>query len=392
MSLTTPQVQGIRESIFTYIAAKPEGAVLMPTLKLLDSKLPLSGDGSYLSYKGNDAAIQVFKLAKGLSPVEHAGAWDALLAELAPVGTSAPPPPPPPPAPVAGTMAPLTASQIAGVKKACDAFSNWKEIAPLIKADMDAVPTVYAYGDANKISAIKLYFYGQVSMADKDAEAYMKIIDQRVPTATGGNSDVTLPIGDPRWKYVSGTPAPATPPPPAPSPVVVIPPPANVSLNAAAVVAALAELGIYVEQNRMGVGIRPDADSGAAITVGGESAAVIDGISNTKGTDGQNPGEVHKSSFVVSDNDGGQRARQYALWKGGVMTRNTTNRPFTAFAFMDSWGDTCISDDRWPKGQVFYLVKTDGSVSLCTYQQGWTIKLKESVAAYGAADKEVVSG
>jgi hypothetical protein len=172
---------------------------------------------------------------------------------------------------------------------------------------------------------------------------------------------------------------------PAQSPPITNPAPVSSS-----VVDQLAALGVYVQQNKLGVGIKPRDDSNAAITVGGVASASILGISNVAGTDGQNQNEVHMSDIVFSDNDGGVRARQYATWGPNGEVRNTLNRPFTCVALTDSEGDLCISDSRAPKGQIFYIIKDFDrkEVRLCAFQPGWkvTVESTSEGGIYGAPD------
>lgn len=180
----------------------------------------------------------------------------------------------------------------------------------------------------------------------------------------------------------SVTPAPQPEPTPAPS-------------DTAAIIAALETQGIYVEQNRLGVGIRPIPDSQSALHIGGESGAEITGVSNTKGTDGQNPGEVHISSFVVSDNDGGMRWRQYLIWGKNGKKRNTTNRPASILA-LDSVGELCSSqqqvDSDVDGGQNWYI-KIDWArrlVRFVTFKVGWRPTIEACSTTYGDADEKLL--
>lgn len=151
--------------------------------------------------------------------------------------------------------------------------------------------------------------------------------------------------------------------------------------------AEFAALNIHVDTNRISIGSPIDYESQSPLQLGGNGvAAEIQGRSNTQGTDGQNPGEPHLNTFVVCDNDGGMRGRQYMKWFNGKKIRNTTNRPGSIFALFDSMGDTCISDDRWARGQFWYLVKglTRGFLSI--YQPGVTLEIRETSVEYSASD------
>ncbi len=190
--------------------------------------------------------------------------------------------------------------------------------------------------------------------------------------------------------------------PPAKPPVVVPPvvtppatPPAPVGdAFAEQVAAALAKYGIHIAPNKIGVGMLPDPDDAAALHIGGDAAAVILGRSNTRRTDGQNPDEVHTNTFVVADNDGGMRWRQYLQWINGVKKRNTLNRRASVVA-LDSKGDLCGSHEEVGEtrdgGQSWYI-RTIGSqfVDFVTYKLGMRPRVLRSEAAYGAADTEML--
>lgn len=275
-----------------------------------------------------------------------------------------------PPSPTGITIPPLDAGTVSAVVVALRRNVSYPWQGDLTdRVASELAVGKYTMFDSAYVEGIKEMFYnGRMSSADRDAvKLYLNIIDQRDPA-----TNQPLKPGDPRVAYVSGT---------------AVVPVGPVPTSTSAVVTALAEMGIYVEMNRLGVGVRPDPNSQSALFIGGESAAEITGISNTKGTDGQNPGEVHKNSLVVADGDGGMRARQYATWglNGRGMVRNTTNRPQTTFAFMDSMGNWCISDGRFG-GQIVYGIKDDGNFHLVSFQQGKTILLQKSVAAYAASD------
>ena len=142
----------------------------------------------------------------------------------------------------------LTPQQIAGVIADCNtAISSGQWVAQWtrVKSELSANPSVYSYGDADIIEAAKEQFYGGGN-TDMSLKAYLNIIDQRDPA-----TNQPLPAGDRRWVYIGAAPVSA--------------PPANLSANAASVVAALAEMGVYVEQNKLGIGIRPDGSASAQI-------------------------------------------------------------------------------------------------------------------------------
>lgn len=163
---------------------------------------------------------------------------------------------------------------------------------------------------------------------------------------------------------------------------VVAPPQSDVK-------AALAEYGIRIAANKIGVGVDIDAADPAALQIGGDAAAVVLGVSNTKGTDGQNPTEVHKNSLVVADNDGGMRFRQYLQWTSAGRVRNTTNRRASVFA-LDSQGDVCKSTleigAESDGGQSWYIRTVGNVVEICTYKVGAFVRILKSVSGYGATD------
>lgn len=143
----------------------------------------------------------------------------------------------------------------------------------------------------------------------------------------------------------------------------------------------------------LALGGDPRPNSHAQIHIhGGLGAAHILGISNETGNDKQNPNEVHESEFVISDTDGGIRAIQYGRFFNGKI-RNTTNRPMSIFALFDSMGDTCVSDDRIPHGQIWYIVKRIGErfVDFCTYQVGHRPRLMAAQGEYAANDVDVIA-
>lgn len=158
----------------------------------------------------------------------------------------------------------------------------------------------------------------------------------------------------------------------------------------AKVLRVLSKKGIFIQANKLGVGIVPDADNPAALHIGGAAIASINGVSNVAGTDGQNPGERHSNIFCVCDNDGGMRGIQYGHWFNGQVIRNTTNRRMSIFALFDSMGDNCINDDTGGRGQDFYIVREPERkrVIIGAYKPGWTIEVRETSegAPYSAMD------
>lgn len=152
------------------------------------------------------------------------------------------------------------------------------------------------------------------------------------------------------------------------------------------VVAALAALDIYVDDGRMSIGWPIDYKTQACFQIGGRVAAEIQGRSNDNRTDGQNPNEPHLNTMVICDNDGSWSVRQYCKWWNGAV-RNTSSRQYTRLS-IDSKGDFCCSDDRWPKGQVWYIRKSEGFVDFCAYQVGMIVRILKSIAGYGAADNQ----
>lgn len=298
----------------------------------------------------------------------------------------------------AGTVLGLSASQLSRMTTVCNAspILAWAREYAAIKFDLMATPPVYDYANADKIEALKEVFYGDVGFKNDAAiEAYLNIVDQR----DSGNQP--LPKGDPRWKYVSGAGVSV---PIAPAPVIVNPAPVVSapipSGDIAAIVAALAATyNIYISRNVISVGLPPDAESRAGVQVGGEAEAEVLGISNTRGTDGQNPGEVHKNTLSIAANDGGMRAIQYGNWGVNGLKRNTTNRNMTIKAFMDSMGEACISQDPQTAtetgsvqlsangrlyGQLYYerIDWARKKIVLVAFQPGWTVEIAGS-SAYG---------
>lgn len=158
---------------------------------------------------------------------------------------------------------------------------------------------------------------------------------------------------------------------------------------------ALAAYGVHIAPNKIGIGMEPEGDDASALQMGGDAAPCILGVSNTKGTDNQNPGEVHKNTFVVADNDGGMRLRQYLQWVTDatgkvVRKRNTANRRASILA-LDSQGDLCKSTmevgSENDGGQSWYI-RTEGLVvEFCTYKVGAFLRILKSVAGYGARDE-----
>lgn len=175
---------------------------------------------------------------------------------------------------------------------------------------------------------------------------------------------------------------PSTPPPPVPS--------VPVSGDfAAQLVATLAAYDIHIVKGKIGVGMEPDPEDNAALHIGGRANAVILGVSNTGGTDGQNPGEVHKNTMVIADNDGGMRWRQYVQWTVNGKKRNTTNRRLSILA-LDSKGDLCKSTQEVGEdsdgGQTWYIRSVGPIVDFATYKVGGLIRILRSLAGYGATD------
>lgn len=162
----------------------------------------------------------------------------------------------------------------------------------------------------------------------------------------------------------------------------------------------LAAYNVHIRQNKLTVGMLPDEDDPSALQIGGDAAATILGLSNAyadgspRGTDGQNPGEAHKSTLVVSDNDGGMRLRQYFQWKrvdGAIKrVRNTTNRPAGILA-LDSRNDLCASRNEVGSesdgGQAWYMRIIGLYAQLCTYKPGGEVHILESTT-YGATDRQ----
>jgi hypothetical protein len=160
---------------------------------------------------------------------------------------------------------------------------------------------------------------------------------------------------------------------------------------AAAVVQALAQYGIYVQPNKLGVGVVPRADAAAALQIGGAAVAGILGVSNVNRTDGQNPDYPHENMFVIADNDGGMRGVQYGRWFNGHPVRNTPNRRMSIFALFDSMGDTCINDDQSEPGQNIYIVRDPSSktVTIAAYKPGWRIRVVETSSGAPYATQDV---
>lgn len=195
-------------------------------------------------------------------------------------------------------------------------------------------------------------------------------------------------LGTTIYHWVPPLPQDPTPVPPQP-PVIVT------DEFTQAVVASLAKLNIHVRPNKIAIGMKPLSDA-AAIQIGGDAPAVVLGMSNAyadgraRQTDGQNPDEVHINTFVVADNDGGIRWRQYLQWINGTRTRNTQNRRASVLA-LDSQGDLCKSTmevgSNTDGGQSWYI-RTEGLVvEFCTYKVGAFIRILKSVTGYGARDE-----
>lgn len=194
---------------------------------------------------------------------------------------------------------------------------------------------------------------------------------------------------------------PAQPPPP--PPVVVQPSPVPVPSSTGpdftnAVIAALASLNINVARNYLAVGMPIEFDTSLGLQVGGEAGAGVLGRSNTRGTDGQNPGEVHTNGVVICDNDSGWRVWKGGFWGRKGLVRNTLNRPMTIVA-IDSWGDICVSQDpvgstatNRTYGQHFYMVFDYAAkvIKLAAFQVGWKLKLLETPTTYGDPSKDVL--
>jgi hypothetical protein len=155
--------------------------------------------------------------------------------------------------------------------------------------------------------------------------------------------------------------------------------------------AQLAAYDIHVRPGVLAIGLEPDPNDSEPLQVGGRVPATILGVSNTQGTDAQNPGEVHKNSFVVADNDGGMRWRQYLQWTRTGKKRNTLNRPGSILA-LDSMGDLCKSTEPVGSsvdgGQTWYIRSAGQFVDFCTYQVGKTIRILKSVSGYAATDQQ----
>lgn len=321
---------------------------------------------------------------------------DAVVAKVAALAVSPVPAQPapvvqtPPALPSAGTIPGLSASQIARVIGVCnaDVIPAWARQYAAIASDL--AKSIYDYGNADKIEALKEVYYQEGGAFKLDASifAWLNIVDQRVPTADGGKSNVTLPPGDPRWKYVSGSAVSTVPQTPVPSGDI------------AGIVQQLADTyNVHIARNVVSVGIPPDDESKAGLQVGGEAEAEVLGISNTRGTDGQNPGEVHKNTLSICANDGGMRGIQYGNWGRNGLRRNTTNRPMTIRALMDSMGEACWSVDPLDAGEKssiklaadgrmygqLYYERVDWvakKVVLTAFQPGWTVEVAGS-SAYG---------
>lgn len=149
--------------------------------------------------------------------------------------------------------------------------------------------------------------------------------------------------------------------------------------------------GDLVVGRKLSIGMQPDEAYDAALQIGGNVAAEILGVSNTKGTDKQNPGEVHKNVISVAGNDGGLRFLQNLGWGPGGKIRTTLNRRASILA-LDSMGDVCKSTEEVGAtsdgGQSWYIRTQGNVVEFCTYKVGAFIRILKSVATYGATDAE----
>lgn len=192
-------------------------------------------------------------------------------------------------------------------------------------------------------------------------------------------AEIGVPIADVTTS-TSSTPQPV-PTPPAPQ----VPPPGF------DIVAALAAYDIHIIPGKLAIGMQPDPNYNASIQLGGNVDAEILGVSNTKGTDPQNPGEVHKNVVSIAGNDGGLRLLQNLGWGPKGKIRTTLNRRASILA-LDSMGDLCKSTEEIGAtsdgGQSWYIRTSGNVVEFCTYKVGAFIRILKSVAQYGATDSQ----
>lgn len=155
--------------------------------------------------------------------------------------------------------------------------------------------------------------------------------------------------------------------------------------------AQLAAYDIHIIPGKLAIGLEPDPDYDASIQIGGNVAAEILGVSNTRRTDAQNPDEVHKNVLSIAGNDGGFRMLQYLGWGPTGKKRNTLNRRASILA-LDSQGDLCKSTEdvgaTSDGGQSWYIRTNGNIVEFCTYKVGAFIRILKSVAQYGATDSQ----
>lgn len=102
------------------------------------------------------------------------------------------------------TIPGLTAAQISDVVQfltdAVNAGYPIADIRDLVRSQLNS--GVYSYANRAIIDAVKLWYYSGSAGANRAAAySYLSIIDQRDPD----NPNVTLTVGDPRWKLVGGT-------------------------------------------------------------------------------------------------------------------------------------------------------------------------------------------
>lgn len=182
----------------------------------------------------------------------------------------------------------------------------------------------------------------------------------------------------------------STPPPqPEPTPTG--------TLTAADLNGVLNQFDIYIEKDPetgrsyFSMGGPPDFDSQSPFQLGWKFAAEIGGYSNVAKTDKQNPDEPHCSTFVISDNDGGVRWRQYLKYGKKGKIRNTLNRPASILAF-DSQGELCQSVEQVGQtsdgGQMWYI-KFDWArklVRFLPFKPGWLPTIEACSTNYADAD------
>lgn len=153
---------------------------------------------------------------------------------------------------------------------------------------------------------------------------------------------------------------------------------------------ALAAYDIHIIPGKLAIGMEPDPDYDASLQLGGNVAAEILGVSNTRGTDGQNPGEVHKNVVSVAGNDGGLRLLQNLGWGPKGKIRTTLNRRASILA-IDSMGDVCKSTEEVGAtsdgGQSWYIRTSGNVVEFCTYKIGAYLRILKSSITYGSTDQ-----